>query len=623
MATDNRASRTNFDNVTSLGVSYNWEHDKNGQPCEALIGGEAQKSGEWIKRTKTLNIAVRNLDIANAGGSVVEAMAANQEKYTNDENSSIYVNGNYAGYGRLTQYSVSEGSQSNDVTSSLTYVIDNGAPGDSDTIDTQEDPVSRTSSITVSRDLVGKSYEISQSAGVDFGNDFDLITNSPLYSSDPEYKSVDGRLTLAENWVSNAIFGQQVDFSSYIDLSAYQTAGGWNLSGLQNGCSGVASNSSHTKNFINGGYSATRTTRLSYTGENLEPIIPAYQVNYTMAFSAREEGDTRCSALTMNGSVQGQVDNFGEGCPSISQQAESGYQEFVVGGAATGRLVSFFGSIKSALGGDFQGDLVPKILNLTKKECDPTLNQGAKNDGTIEFSFEMNNCPGNKTGAFPYTAKETTATSENIQECRGVSRNVTSITVAGSVQGDCGLPIDSSGNYPKWDSAEGEWSARRAAAGTTAIAAYSGAYPGKFKIKTESYGHNPYAANGDYSVTYSDAPLSDECGARSSAGVTGCFAVELDVNAVPAKPNRIYTKTSAGLVTEIKGNTLPTKSVDVQITSPSTGDCSQLYTDYLDEAKTQLNDNKPACVLQRFNWTFSKRYGQATSMKAATKGIDL
>ena len=78
-----RASSTKFNNVTSLGINYSWDNGSHGNPCTGLLGGVELSTGEWIKRTKTVSIDVRNLDLLNSGnGAVVEGMAASQDKYT-------------------------------------------------------------------------------------------------------------------------------------------------------------------------------------------------------------------------------------------------------------------------------------------------------------------------------------------------------------------------------------------------------------------------------------------------------------------------------------------------------------------------------------------------------------
>ena len=60
MATENTPSRLNFNNVVSMGVSYSWEHGVDGN---GPIDGCPDLSGQYIKRTKQVDLSVLNLDI--------------------------------------------------------------------------------------------------------------------------------------------------------------------------------------------------------------------------------------------------------------------------------------------------------------------------------------------------------------------------------------------------------------------------------------------------------------------------------------------------------------------------------------------------------------------------------
>ena len=56
-----------------------------------------------------------------------------------------------------------------------------GGPDEELNFDRKEDPVERTESISVSRDIKGKKYTIEHSHSVNFENDFDMVTDYPLY----------------------------------------------------------------------------------------------------------------------------------------------------------------------------------------------------------------------------------------------------------------------------------------------------------------------------------------------------------------------------------------------------------------------------------------------------------
>ena len=615
---DNRATATKFNNVTSLGVAYSWENGNHGNPCTGLLGGEALSTGKWIKRTKQVSLDVRNLDITEEGISVVSGMAVNQDKYTNTKKTRIYANGNYMGEGRLSDYSITEGSQSNDVTTSLSYTMPDGGPDDTTSLDEEDDPISWSSSITVKRDIKGKSYSIEQNASVNFGNDFDLITNHPLYVDDPEYASVAGRLAKAENWANNLIFTDQIDYNDYIDLSAYQTEAGWNLAVLAEGESGVKSSSSFTKDFVNGNYSSSRTTNLVYTGEDVTTRqTPYYDVTYTISLqSAKGEGGRNCTTAKLQGNVNG----VGGNGVNNAQAATSGYNNWVASVPSSTTVQAFFTAAATVLGSDFYGSLNSTVKNLISTQCETATNQGGRqNNGNIAFSLEMDNCP-DGAASTSYTSSESITTKESKMKCKGQVRTVIETTVAGKIQGQCGLQLDSNGGNPRWENVEGDFNSAKDDAKTTAEGDYTGPYPTKNKIKSESYSYNAYGANGDYSVVYSDAPWKRDCSSRT---FDGCYAIETVPTSTASVDNVIRTLTNAGWVSEVKGKSLPTKSVKTTISSATTGDCAKDYQEFLNKAKEELNNNKPNCVLTDLSWTFAKEYEAETVIDASSGGVDL
>ena len=613
-----------------MGVSYSWEHGVDGN---GPIDGCPDLSGQYIKRTKQVDLSVLNLDINNVGGAAMQRMAKNQERYVNTDTASIYANGVYAGKGKLTDYSINEGSLSNSSVTDLTYVMENGGPQEEDDTDRTEDPVSRTESITVTRDLKGKSYTIQHDYGVSFGDDFDLVSNHPLYADNDQYKSIDGRLTLAENEANERVFNSYSDYTQYLDLSAYQLEKGWNLPKLQGGCSGAFNSSSSTKDFINGDYSLSSTAILRYTGENIEDEPPNYEVNYTLGYAIKEvqvnDKPKKCATVSIQGSIVGKAGSkmdCSAGGYNNATAAQSGYDEFVQGGKAQDRMEDFFNKIKSSVKGVPTDALKPQKKNSKKAQCQSSVNKGQKNNGTIEFSFEMDNCPGQQGGAggTQYIWNETTTTSYSFnQECAQGARKITQISVNGSVKGQCGLQIDKNGAHERWNGVSDIFDDKKDAAKTTADDAYNGNFPQDWRLVSENWNKNEYEANGSYTVQYSDAPKN-----QASPSFTNCWNIDTTSETAKAEPREIETITAAGPISETKGNTLPTKMVRSLLEAVATGNCKTDLDTALDKGKTELNDNQPKCAITALSWTFTKRSecgGKPTrvTLEASMDGIDL
>ena len=316
-------SRVNFDNVTSLGVSYSWSHRQGAAlPCSGIAD-----TGKWIQRDKTVDLEIANLDLTNGGGSVVANLAKQQDDYVNTQTHSIYANGQFAGNGHLTSYSVSEGSLSSVSTTSLSYAMKEG--GDPNDGSDAEDPVTRDESIKVSRDIKGKSYTIDHSYSVNFGSDFDMVSSYPAYASDPNYKSVEGRLTLAEKEANERLAFDVTNYNDYIDLSPYSIGSGFNLSKINDACSGVFTTTNSTKDYINGNYSLSKQTVLRYTGQDLDPDVDPYEVKYSLSWDQRAMqdaggNDVKCITIKMNGSVTAnQVPNCSSGAGGAGAIAQS------------------------------------------------------------------------------------------------------------------------------------------------------------------------------------------------------------------------------------------------------------------------------------------------------------
>ena len=627
MANSNSPSRLDFNNVISLGVSYSWEHGLTNSPqsaeaCPDLNGGKSQS--EFIKRTKQVNLDVLNLDFENAGGSALAKMANNQSKYVATNAVSVYANGAYAGNGKLIDYSINEGSLSNSSVTNLTYEMSDGDPDSSDTPDRPEDPVTRDETITVSRNVKEKSYTIEHSYSINFGDDFNLITDHPLYQNDPTYASVHARLALGENEANQAIYNNPVDYSAYIDLSSYVTANGWNLSLLKNGCSGVLSSSSETRDFINGSYSKTRTTNLRYTGQNLDQRVPDYELEYSMSWSEETRNNSKnpCAVVRMDGTVKGLLDDQCEGSITAAELAESGYNKFITEGGKQ-KVISFFNYIQNNIDGVPSGPPNEDILDLKKTKCNPSVDRGG-NDGVISFSFEMNNCPNHQNdNGLVYSYDETSTKSLNIQkDCNNQSVPVTEITINGQVDAsECYLQMDQDGSYPRYEAIQSIGPSKQNLFSAKASGLYDGEFANRFKIKSEEFSYNPYEGTQSFSETYSDATNTDDCVKRSNNDPCADFKTTETI--VPKLPRYVDTVSAVGIVTERKGFSLPTKKVSTSISYPLT-ECEQITDlELLEKVRIELNSKAPSCNINSFSWALSNEYQKGQSVSAEIGGINL
>ena len=609
-------SRVNFDNVTSMGVSYDWSHGEGAAlPCTGITELDdaiATGSGKWVQRVKTIDLEVVNLDLGNAGGGVVDQLVAQQDDYVNTETHSIYANGQFAGYGKLAGYSVAEGSLANVSTTSLSYAMTDG--GDPNQGEETEDPVSRTESIKVSRDIKGKSYTIDHSYGVSFGSEFDLISNHPLYKNDPEYKSVDGRLQLAEAEATKHVSEDVTNYNDYLDLSAYTLGTAFDLSKINDGCSGVFSTSNSTKNLINGDFSYNKSTVLRYTGADLSEDLDPYEISYTISWNQKKEEDGSCVVLTFNGSIvanEGTVPNCksGEAGVSAGEIAQSGFEEWVSGPTPMGaqRVKEFYDAVvdKLSIPGATNYPLVEDILNYRKEECVPSIDKGGGNNGTIEFEFEMSTCPDSQAedGA-QYEHQQSTSFSYNQGGCKGATRRVTEISVEGSVNGQCGRNLGSGGGYPRWESVASIFENLKESGSKVGEEVYEGDY--ELRLANKGTSVNKYEGQADYNFTWTDSPLNDNC---EAAGTTGCdpnFTVVAKRETTPANPRFVNTVTAAGIVTQQKGNTLPRADATIKIKNNPTGEIALTIATAMEEAKCQIDIHKPSCIIDTLGIQINK-----------------
>jgi len=615
-------SRVNFNNVTSLGVSYQWSHGvKDGAPlpCTGITNQAGRETGKWIERIKTLDLEVANLDLSNNGGSVVAQMAAQQARYVNTSTHSIYTNGAYAGNGYLTSYSINEGSLSNASVTSLQYTMRDGGE-DPNEANSSDDPVTRSESIKVSRDLKGKSYTINHSYSVGYGSDWDLVTDYPLYSGNPAYRSVVGRLTLAEQEAHAAVDNDITDYNQYIDLSAYTVGSGFNLEKINNGCSGVFTSSNSTKNFINGDFSYNKTTVLRYTGQDFDPELEPYEVAYTIGWNqaAQSQGENPCVELVFQGSIKANsVPDCSTGNGGAGAVAESGFKEWVapddpaVTPKGLTKVIEFFNAVSGsmALPGAKSYPLVEKILSYKKEECAPSVDKGGDNDGTINFEFKTSNCPENNADETQYLHSESTSISFSNGGCQGAERRITDISVDGSVEGQCGVNLTPSGVYQKWNAVSGVFDALRLSGLAKGPPLYNGSY--SLRLASESQSISKYDGNASYAYSWTDSNRDQECGVTTRNGCSDKYAVSDKTTETPAKPRYVNTVTANGIVSEQKGESLPVKSSSISIAGTGEGIGLTVRT-FLDEALCQGNLFAPSCVINELSVSMDKSWNNGT-----------
>ena len=616
------AKQLKFDNVISLGVSYSWENGVNSstQSC-----GKITSSGdEWVKRVKVINLDVLNTDLGNQGGQVAQAMASNQGRYLNSSKSDIYANGTYFGNGQFDGYSIKEGSQSNDIVSSLTYKMESdGANPDPDNIDGLDDPVSIEETIRVSRDIKNKKYSIEHSYSISFGGDFDLVSNHPLYSGNPSYQTAEGRLLLGENQANQTVNVSPVNYLQYIpSLGKYTAGNGWDLAAISSDCYGKNTVTTETKDFINGGFSLNKNIEIFYTGADIDNTnqVP-WQTEYSMSWSSSEIDGESCGVATMNGSISaGGMMGQGKCGPdklNNTKAAKSGYNSFVLGGEAKKRLDSWYTNLNLLLPKNSQSTLNPQMTNLKASQCNPSVQKGGEqNNGRIDFSFEMNNCKNQKTvSGSPYSINETSSSSQGVSECNGKKDIIIEGTSTKSIQAKCGQQVDASGNYKRFRS-------------ISSISGPSkpdypnrGQNPNRWKVKSESYSYNKYQGTKNWNLTYSDSPDDAECNPRCEE-TSGCGQFKTDVISKPSSPRYVEAMTSSGPIRVEKGKDLPTKSISTSLLANGSG-CNTNINSLLGDLRSELSSSTPRCIIQGLSWEYSTEFLGDTQIKGSMNGIDL
>ena len=627
MTTSEKPQKLEFNNVISMGVSYSWENiagNGGAKSCEGLNRGK-----ELVKRTKNVSLDVLNLDLANAGDSVINFMANNQSKYVAGNLVDIHANGIYAGNGKLTNYAIKEGGQSNAVVTNLNYQMDNGGPDDEENLDKQENPVQRSEVITVSRDINANSYTIDHTYSINFGNEFNLVTDHPAYADDPNYASVDARLTLGAN-EANEAFMSPINYTDYIDLSGFATEDGWDFEMLELNCMGAFSTSSETRDYVNGNYSQTLTRIIRYTGENIDQNdTEPYEIEYSMSFQSKEvKKDESCAVATIEGSIRSTAGEVLSNCGgNASDAAQSGYDSFVVGNQwgdsrAKSALKNWFTTIAPAAG--ITDSLNDVAVNLKTQACVPNVQKGeAKNNGVINFSFEMNTCPGEKKtepdgqgNSYPYSESITESYSYSKQkDCDGKLVDVTNSTISKSVSANssCATNIDENGDYPLNETISSVEAPDEPE--------YHGDRPDDNKIQSSSTSNSPYQGNSSWSITYSDAIKTDDCKDRQNTATGSCYSFNTSSNNSKATPRVVSTETQNGTYEETQGTNAAKKSTSVNLVV-KTDNCSFDIDQLKSEMFDILDDNAPNCVTTSKNWSISFSQGSPPSMQGSIGGIE-
>ena len=614
------AKQLKFENVISLGVSYSWENGINSstQSCDTIVSGE-----EWVKRVKDINLDVLNTDLGNQGGQVVEAMALNQDRYLDTSEADIYANGSYFGNGKMVGYSIKEGSQSNNIISSLNYRMEtDGADPDPDNIDKLEDPVSREESITVSRDIKSKTYKIEHSYDINYGSEFDLVSDHPLYSNKPSYESAEGRLLLGQNKANQVVNVSPIDYLQYVpSLSKYTLSNGWDLKAISDDCFGKKTTTTENKDFINGNYSLNKTIEISYTGEDIETgNLEPWTIEYKMSWSSSEIDGELCGTATMDGTVSAGgilgVGMCGPDQATNSKAAQSGYNYFVSGGIAKSRMQSWYSELNELLPKNSQSTLNPEMINLTALQCTPSVQKGGSNDGSIKFSFEMNNCTNQKTiNGSPYVLTEKESTSRGFSECNEEKIPFIKGTTSKSVQGKCGQQIDTQGNYPRFQSITGIQKPNNP------VYPNGGTNGARWSGTSSSYSYNKYQANIEWSTTFSDSPKDENCKPRACGDTDGCGQFETKVDYKPKTPRYVDVVTPKSVLKIQVGNDLPKVTASSILTSNGTG-CVNDLTVLLSGLSVELIKNKPSCFIEGLSWNYSTEFLGDTVMGGTVNGID-
>lgn len=611
-----KAQKLEFNNVISMGVSYAWENAAGGENVIACSG--LSKAGSLVKRTKNVSLDVLNLDLANADDSVIDFMANNQSRYVDGHLVDIHANGVYAGNGKLTEYSIKEGSQSNAVITNLNYEMINGGPDDQENLDKEDDPVTRSESITVSRDIKAKSYTIEHTYDINYGNEFNLVTDHPSYADDPDYQSITARLALGAN-EANQAFKNPVDYQDYINLSGFAVGSGWNQKMLNDNCMGAFQTSSETKDYINGNYSKTLTRVIRYTGENIDDSDNnPYEIEYTMSFAPKKEQEEIFMVATMQGTITSTVGN----CPNDikpSDAAQLGYDNFVVGNnwadsPAKTKLKDWFSALSPLAG--YTEPLNDIVINEKKKVCVPNVQKGSeKNNGKIEFSFEITNQANQEKTlqGHTYGVSETESVSFSKQkDCDGIEVDVTNTTVSKSVtaKSNCVPRINDQGEHSLYDTIS-------SVPGPSAPS-YSGPRPQTNSLQSSSVTVSPYQGSNSWSYTYSDAITAEDCTKRNQGK---CYSFNVTTNITNPVNRMVTTNTQNGPQRQQQGQTLKRKSVSVNLVI---NDPKCLPT--LGQIKTELlgilDSNAPNCVTTSKNWSISISKDGSPSANGSIAGIE-
>lgn len=614
MYTSSQASQLNFDNVISMGVSYSYEDiTEDGKP----ISCEDKDPKERVKRTKNVTLEVLNLDLGNTDNSVTNFMAGNQSEYTQTTASRISANGVDVGLGKLVNYGIKEGGQSNAVITSLTYQMIDTTDKDEDDDDLPPDPIQRTDSVKVTKNDVDKVYTKVQTVGVTYPGDIDLITGDPRYSGNTQYNTADGRLALAEDYV-NGNFGDSVPMEDY--LGAIPVLG-YDDSAAKENCYERLTNRSEQTDYINGNYSKSLTTTMRYTGKEGSSFQEdGYSVEYSMSFNGNADENESCTTATMKGRIVGASDipEKNNKCDP-SKNAKEGFDQFVIEGSGKQRLTEWYNALKSHM--NIQNDLNDEMKNLRTHTCNPAVDKGEdENNGVIEFSFQMDNCPGEKRtepdeegNTYPYTESSTESSSYSEQkDCNGNTVQVTTSTSSKSVsaKSPCAKNLSENGDYELYNTI--------ASVQPPADPPYNGDRGDDNKIQSETTTYNKYQGTKSWSKTFSDALTDEDCKNRQKDD--DCYEFETSSETKEGVERTITQATAGGLQSITQGVEATTISVSVGMKIKE--DCDLDEDELISKLEEELENNKPTCITTKKSWSLSVTKGETPSIQGNIAGIE-
>lgn len=647
MAKSKIPAKLEFENVISMGVSYSWSLQSQstsssqniaqgvGIPCNQISTDpktvQNQSTQNVIRRTKNVSLDVLYLDLQNNNDVVVDL-------YNKIENNSqpvfISANGITAGKGRLKGFSIKEGNQSNAAVANLNYEMVNGVLPElaeqenepEEQVDEEEEPIERTETINVSRDVKNNSMRVEHTVSVNYGNDSNLVSDHSVGSSSPKYKDINGRIALAQNDV-NAAFSSSINYSDYIDTQGFLTSQGFDKKKLEDQCMIGKSSSSESKDLENGNFSKTVVYEVSFTGE-LDVDTEkedTWEIEYSMSFDTQQENNIDYGVAQMQGVSRGVINPYTkcgktENGKSRSREqieelnaaaAQSGINDFVKGGKAKNILRQYFNQLQGAAG--LTRGANNKITDLKQKTCVPAIDN-AENNGTIEFSFNIDSKPNEAVDITTETIDENISESISVgKDCTDLEVKVIESTSNISAQGLCGLEINGNGEYEKYNLIKD--------INTPSDPPYPGGdFQDRWRIKSTNINYNQYNGTKQISVIFSDAATNKDC---EEIGDDECDIFEVTESSKPEKPRYVEQVTCDGIFKQQKGFDPPTKSASLRLKQTIKKECQEVsWEELVKNSLDKVNESTPDCLVENFNWSYSINQGSSHSLSVSVGGKD-